>query len=66
MLFYQRRTEGRPVNILDRSLSQSFAEERKILSSKYKAAPANTLTEEETIQNDEVRCAWIVVTDADN
>lgn len=53
VLFYQRRTEGRPVNILDRSLSQSFAEERKILSSKYKAAPANTLTEEETIQNDE-------------
>ena len=39
MLFYRRRTEGRPVrrNILDRSLSQSFADEHKKLKEKYAA-----------------------------
>lgn len=37
VLFYRRRTEGRPVrrNILDRSLSQSFADEHKKLKEKY-------------------------------
>ena len=37
VLFYRRRTEGKPVrrNILDRSLSQSFAEEHKKLKEKY-------------------------------
>lgn len=39
VLFYRRRTEGRPVrrNILDRSLSQSFADEHKKLKEKYAA-----------------------------
>lgn len=48
MLFYRRRTEGRPVrrNILDRSLSQSFAEEHKKLKEKYAA-----LDEEEEGEN---------------
>ena len=40
VLFYCRRTEGRPVrrNILDRSLSQSFADEHKKLKEKYAAS----------------------------
>lgn len=44
VLFYRRRTEGKPVrrNILDRTLSQSFAEEHKKLKEKYA-----TLQEEE-------------------
>ena len=44
MLFYRRRSEGRPVrrNILDRTLSQSFADEHKKLQEKYA-----TLEEEE-------------------
>lgn len=33
------------MNILDRSLSQSFAEERKILSNKYKGTPHDTVEE---------------------
>ena len=54
MLFYQRRTEGRPVNILDRSLSQSFAEEKKMLSNKYKnnTALPNTVKEEGDSDNE--------------
>lgn len=51
VLFYQRRTEGRPVNILDRSLSQSFADEKKILSSKYTRTP-NTVEEEMASDNE--------------
>ena len=37
VLFYRRRSEGRPVrrNILDRTLSQSFADEHKKLKEKY-------------------------------
>ena len=38
------------MNILDRSLSQSFAEERKILSNKYTTVP-NTVEE---VANEEV------------
>lgn len=38
-----RRTPG----ILDRSLSQSFAEEKKMLSNKYKTDPNSTVPEEE-------------------
>ncbi len=47
VLFYRRRTEGRPVrrNILDRSLSQSFADEHKKLKEKY--AASSQLEEEE-------------------
>ena len=33
------------MNILDRSLSQSFAEERKFLSNKYKGTPHSTVEE---------------------
>ena len=53
VLFYRRRTEGKPVrrNILDRSLSQSFAEEHKKLKEKY-----STLNEEEEEkEKDDVR-----------
>ncbi len=39
--------EGRrPHQTLDRSLSQSFAEEKKLLSNKYKTDPAGTVPEE--------------------
>ena len=62
VLFYQRRTEGRPVNILDRSLSQSFAEERKILSNKYKGAPDSTVEElvAEPEGDDVSHCSFLI------
>ncbi len=59
--------EGRrPHQTLDRSLSQSFAEEKKLLSNKYKTDPAGTVPEEtiddveEDLENggDEVRLRY--------
>ena len=54
VLFYRRRTEGRPVrrNILDRSLSQSFADEHKKLKEKY--AASSQLEEEEEEEKGEL------------
>ena len=52
VLFYHRRTEGRPIrrNIMDRSLSQSFADEHKKLQEKY-----STLVEEGEGEGDKNR-----------
>ena len=52
VLFYRRRTEGRPVrrNILDRSLSQSFADEHKKLKEKYAALEEEEEGEKERVQ----------------
>ena len=58
VLFYHRRTEGRPVNILDRSLSQSFAEEKRILSRKYRTAGDDTVPEEDMETEQEVRVTF--------
>ena len=54
VLFYERRIEGRRSRpVLDRSLSQSFAEEKKLLSSKYKSEPNSSVPEEP--HSDDVR-----------
>ena len=47
MLFYRRRTEGRPTHILDRSLSQSFADEVRVQKAKFHPSSESAPEEEE-------------------
>ena len=53
MLFYRRRTEGRPTHILDRSLSQSFAEVR-VQKAKFHPPSSESAHEEE--REEEMQC----------
>jgi len=52
VLFYRRHTEGRRTHILDRSLSQSFAEEGRALKAKYHPS-TNSGPDEEEMECDE-------------
>ena len=53
MLFYRRRTEGRPTHILDRSLSQSFADEVRVQKAKF--CPSSESAPEEG-EEEEMQC----------
>ena len=50
VLFYRRQMEGRRPHILDRSLSQSFAEEGRALKAKYH--PSTDAAPEEEMECD--------------
>ena len=54
MLFYRRRTEGRPTHILDRSLSQSFADEVRVQKAKFH--PSSESAPEEQGEEEEMQC----------
>ena len=54
VLFYRRRTEGRPTHILDRSLSQSFAEEVRVQKAKFHPPSSESAHEEEG--EEEMQC----------
>ena len=49
------------MNILDRSLSQSFADERKLLSSKYNPPNDNTVEEEMMVdvEQEQEEVGWL-------
>ena len=47
------------MSILDRSLSQSFAEEKRILSRKYRTAGDDTVPKEDMETQQEVRVTFI-------
>ena len=53
VLFYRRRTEGRPTHILDRSLSQSFAEEVRVQKAKFRP---NSESAHEEEGEEEMQC----------